>query len=49
MENTKYTWVVNTYKSLCYLRLAIESIRENAYYKEQPIIVYTENDTETKD
>ena len=49
MENTKYTWVVNTYKSLCYLRLAIESIRENAYYKEQPIIVYTENDTDTRD
>lgn len=49
MENTKYTWVVNTYKSLCYLRLAIESIRENAYYKNQPILVYCENDTETRD
>jgi len=31
------------------LKLAIESIRENAYYKNQPIIVYTENDTETRD
>jgi hypothetical protein len=30
-----------------YLKLAIESIRENAHYKEQPIIVYTENDEET--
>ena len=49
MENTKYTWVVNTYKSLCYLRLAIESIRENAYYKNQPILVYCENDTDTRD
>jgi hypothetical protein len=29
--------------------LAIESIRENAFYKNQPIIVYTENDTETRD
>lgn len=31
------------------MKLAIESIRENAYYKNQPIIVYTENDTETRD
>lgn len=49
MNDTKYTWILNTYKSLPYLRLAIESIRENAYYKNQPIIVYTENDTETRD
>lgn len=49
MNETKYTWVINTYKSLPYLKLVIESIRENAYYKEQPIIVYTENDTETRD
>lgn len=45
----KYTWIINTYKSLPYLKLAIFSIRENAYYKEQPIIVYTENDAETRD
>lgn len=31
------------------MKLAVESIRENAYYKNQPIIVYTENDTETRD
>jgi GT2 family glycosyltransferase len=31
------------------LKLVVESIRENAYYKNQPIIVYTENDTETRD
>jgi GT2 family glycosyltransferase len=49
MNDAKYTWVINTYKSLCYLKLAIESIRENSYYKNQPIIVYTENDTETRD
>jgi hypothetical protein len=44
-----YTWIINSYKSLPYLKLAIESIRENAYYENQPIIVYTENDTETRD
>lgn len=46
IEN-KYTWVINTYKSLRYLKLAIESIRENAFYKSQPIIVFCENDRET--
>ena len=45
----KYTWIINTYKSLPYLKLAVESIRENAFYKNQPIIVYTENDIETRD
>ena len=49
MNESLYTWIINTYKSTPYLRLAIESIRENAYYKNQPIIVYTENDTETRD
>ena len=49
MNEPLYTWVINTYKSLPYLKLAIASIRENAYYKNQPIIVYTENDTETRD
>ena len=43
----KYTWIINTYKSLPYLKLAIESIRENSHYKHQPIIVYVENDEET--
>lgn len=47
MSETKYTWILNTYKSLPYLKLAIESIRENAHYENQPIIVYTENDEET--
>lgn len=41
------TWCINTYKNLPYLKLAIESIRKNAYYKNAPIIVYTENDDET--
>lgn len=49
MNKPLYTWVINTYKSLPYLKLAIESIRENAYYKNQPIICYTENDEETAD
>lgn len=47
MNETKFSWVCNTFRSLPYLKLVIESIRENAYYKEQPIICYTENDEET--
>lgn len=46
-NETKFSWCINTYKSLPYLKLAIESIRENAFYKKQPIICYTENDEET--
>jgi len=44
-----YTWIINSYKNLPYLKLAIESIRKNAFYKDIPILVYTENDTETRD
>lgn len=47
MGIAKYTWVINSYRCLPYLKLAIKSIRENAYYQNQPIIVYTENDDET--
>ena len=46
-SDIKYTWILNTFKTLPYLQLAIKSIRENAYYKNQPIIVYCENDEET--
>lgn len=47
MNDIRYTWIINTYKSLPYLKLAVKSIRENAYYKNQPILVYCENDPET--
>ena len=49
MNAPLFSWVINTYKSTPYLRLAIESIRENAYYKNRPILVYCENDTDTRD
>ena len=45
----KFSWVCNTFRSLPYLKLAVKSIRENAYYKNQPILVYCENDTDTRD
>ena len=43
------TWCINSYRNLPYLKLAVESIRKNAYYKNAPGIVYTENDNETAD
>ena len=46
-SNVKYSWCINTFKSLSYLKLAVESIRENAFYKNQPIIAFCENDRET--
>ena len=44
-----YTWIINSYKNLPYLKLAVSSIRKNAFYKGMPILVYTENDPETRD
>jgi GT2 family glycosyltransferase len=41
------TWCINTHKNIQYLKLAVASIRKNAFYKNAPIIVYTENDVET--
>ena len=46
---SQLTWCVNSYRNLPYLKLAIESIRKNAFYKNSPIVVYTENDSETGD
>jgi len=37
------TTCISTNNNLEYLKLAIQSVRENAYYKEQPIVVHAEN------
>lgn len=44
-----FSWIINTHRALCYLKLAVESIRENAHYKNRPIIVFCENDSDTHD
>ena len=43
------TTCINTNNNLHYLRLAVESVRKNAYYKDQPIIIYAENCTDGTD
>jgi GT2 family glycosyltransferase len=42
----KITTCISTNNNLEYLKLAVKSVRQNAYYKEQPIIVYAENCTD---
>jgi GT2 family glycosyltransferase len=44
--NHKITTCISTNNNLEYLKLAVRSIRQNAFYKNQPIIVYAENCTD---
>ena len=46
MEQHKITTCISSNNNLEYLKLAIESVRKNAYYKDMPIIVYAENCTD---
>lgn len=39
----KISTCINTNNNLGYLKLAIKSVKLNAYYKDQPIIIYAEN------
>ncbi len=40
------TYCISTYNNLEYLKLAIKSVRENAYFKDFPFIVHAENCTD---
>jgi GT2 family glycosyltransferase len=46
MEQHKITTCISTNNNLEYLKLAINSVRQNAYFKSQPIVVYAENCTD---
>lgn len=37
------TFCISTYNNLSYLKLAIESVRKNSYYKDAPFIIHAEN------
>jgi len=43
MEQHKITTCISTNNNLEYLKLAVQSVRQNAYYNDMPIIVYAEN------
>ena len=45
-QNIKYnplTFCISTYNNLPYLKLAVESVRKNSYYKNAPFIIHAEN------
>lgn len=46
MYNHSVSTCISTNNNLNYLKLAIKSIRQNCYYKDQPIIVFAENCTD---
>ena len=46
MGRHKITTCISTNNNLDYLKLAVQSVRQNAYYKNMPIIVYAENCTD---
>jgi len=37
------TFCISTYNNLDYLKLAVESVRKNSFYKEAPFIIHAEN------
>ena len=39
----KITTCISTNNNLDYLKLAVQSVRQNAYFKDQPIVIYAEN------
>ena len=39
----KITSVIPTYNNLPFLKLAVQSIRQNCYYNDMPIIIFAEN------
>lgn len=40
------THCISTYNNLPYLKLAVESVRKNSYYKDAPFIIHAENCTD---
>jgi len=43
------TFTLSTFNTLNYLKLAIESVRKNSYYKHAPFVIHAENCTDGTD
>jgi len=43
------TFCISTYNNLSYLKLAVESVRKNSYFKDAPFIIHAENCTDGTD
>lgn len=46
IHSSPLTFCISTYNNLPYLKLAIESVRKNSYFKDAPFIVHAENCTD---
>ena len=46
---TPLTFCISTYNNLNYLKLAVESVRKNSYFKDAPFIIHAENCTDGTD
>lgn len=44
--NSPLTFCISTYNNLNYLKLAVESVRKNSYFKNSPLIIHAENCTD---
>ena len=43
------TFCISTYNNLEYLKIAVDSVRKNSYYKDSPFIIHAENCTDGTD
>ena len=46
IQSSPMTFCISTWNNLPYLKLAIESVRKNSYFKQAPFIVHAENCTD---
>jgi glycosyltransferase involved in cell wall biosynthesis len=46
MIESNITFCISTYNNLNYLKIAIDSVRKNSYFKDAPFIIYAENCTD---
>jgi GT2 family glycosyltransferase len=46
IQSNPITFCISTYNNLSYLKLAIQSVRQNSYFKDAPFIIHAENCTD---
>lgn len=49
IQHNLLTFCISTYNNLPYLKLAVDSVRKNSYYKDAPFIIHAENCTDGTD
>lgn len=43
LPSSPLTFCISTYNNLSYLKIAIESVRQNSFYKDAPFVIHAEN------